>query len=167
MFKADVHNLDIILNMADFIPQFDVLARPFEVVAHHSAQPGQGIGDGPLVLDFRQHFDILQRVVQEVGIDLVMQRTQLSLFGQRLLIDSLGHQRINGIHQLVKMMCQLPHLTASADRNSRVGLAPAHLLHRFRQPAQILQDEGIHDIGNRREQKDKADIGTDQQVTGM
>ncbi|MNB78553.1 hypothetical protein D3C75_252570 [compost metagenome] len=43
VFKPDIHNLNIILDMADFIPQLHIFACPFEVVAHHAAQPGQGI----------------------------------------------------------------------------------------------------------------------------
>ncbi|MNB78554.1 hypothetical protein D3C75_252580 [compost metagenome] len=82
-------------------------------------------------------------------------------------MDSLGHQRINGVHQLVKMMRKLPDLSASADCKPGVRFSSADLFHRFCQQPQLFENEGVHDIGNQRNQKNESDIGADQQIAGL
>ncbi|MNY58252.1 hypothetical protein D3C86_1945720 [compost metagenome] len=102
-----------------------------------------------------------------MGIDLVMQRPQLGLLGESLLVHSLGYQRINRVHQLGEMMGQLPDFPAAADAEPRIRFPSPRFFHRLGQPAQILQDKGIQHIGNSCNQNNKADIESDNQIAGM
>jgi hypothetical protein len=74
--------------------------------------------------------DGVQRVVQEVGVDLGLQRAQLQLALELLLAAVLCDEVPHLLHRDIAVPCELVHLVARVDGDVDVEIPALHGLHR-------------------------------------
>ncbi|MNP42155.1 hypothetical protein D3C76_1359000 [compost metagenome] len=109
-----IHNLHIGLGISNLLPKCSQRTVLSHGVTKQAAQQSNHInGKMPLTL-FDHIHDILQRIVQEVGIDLSLQRLQVQLFlfefKSQLLVISIQcilHQPVNPLQHPVEGNPQL------------------------------------------------------------
>ena len=75
--KAQVHQRHVVFDIVQLPLQAHPAALQLHAVAQQLAQGGHRVGDLVLLVDLRHHLDGLQHVVDEVGVDLVLESPQL------------------------------------------------------------------------------------------
>ena len=127
------------------MPLADADAEQARQRVHHAH------GVGVLAL-FAHPGDGIQRIVQEMGVDLGLQRLEFGLAQVNLLLAHRDHQLLDAQHHMAEGVRKLPHLPRAAHRvvGEVVGVG-LKALHRTGQAAQRpCQQAGQHPAGQQR-----------------